>query len=168
MLLDEIDAIQNPALGATLIWRSVCGFYSASGKTDGAPMILAFLVLPLVFNEDLREVIGSTYKSSGIRKFESKFDKQADLLLSIQERAKAMLDLSRRSLAIGISTGLVSLTPATATVWPRSKPRLIPKSPKSLRSHQQPKSLASGPSKHRFVNSASRFVWNCNRATANP
>ena len=77
-------------------------------------------MLPLVFNEDLREVIGSTYKSSGIRKFESKFDKQADLLLSIQERAKAMLDLSRRSLAIGISTGLVSLTPATATVWPRS------------------------------------------------
>lgn len=121
MLLDEIDTIQNPALGAALIWRAVCGFYSESGNIDGAPATLAFLVLPLVFNEDVREVIGSTRKSSGVRLFESKFDKQADLLLSVQDRAKAMLELSRRSLATSISAGLVSLTPSTATLWPRSR-----------------------------------------------
>lgn len=121
MLLDEFDAIQNPALGAILIWRAVCGYYSESSNVDAAPATLAFIVLPLVFNEDLREVIGKTFKSSGIRKFESKFQKQVDLLFSIQERADAMLDLSRRSLAISISSGLVTLTPATATLSPRTK-----------------------------------------------
>ena len=120
MLLDEIDAIQNPALGATLIWRSICGFYSESGKAAGAPATLAFLVLPIIFNQDLREVISSTRKSSGVRLFESKFDKQADLLMSIQDRAESMLELSRRSLGMSISAGLLSLTPATATLWPRS------------------------------------------------
>lgn len=118
MLLDEIDAIQNPALGATLIWRTVCAFYESSGKNDGAPAILAFVVIPIVLNEDLRKAISSTFVSSGIRKFESKFNRSEDLLLSIQARANAMLDLSRRSLALSLSTGLVSLAPETATLWP--------------------------------------------------
>ncbi|VVE04930.1 hypothetical protein PHO31112_02332 [Pandoraea horticolens] len=120
MLLDEIDAIQNSGLGATLIWRSVCGYYRSSGNADGCPTILSFVVLPVILNEDLREVVTSTYKSSGIRKFESKFDKQIDLLFSIQERAQAMLDLSRRSLALSLSTGLLTLSTESALLWPRS------------------------------------------------
>ncbi|WP_321927888.1 three component ABC system middle component [Paraburkholderia guartelaensis] len=120
MLLDEIDAIQNPGLGAALIWRSVCGFYGSSNKTEGCPAVIAFLVLPVIFNEDLREVVTKTFKSSGIRKFESKFDKQIDLLFSIQERAEAMRDLSRRSLALSLSTGLLTLSTDSALLWPRS------------------------------------------------
>ncbi|MGV0127803.1 three component ABC system middle component [Burkholderia gladioli] len=120
MLLDEIDAIQNPGLGAALIWRTVCGYYGSSNKTEGCPAVLAFLVLPVIFNEDLREVITKTFKSSGIRKFESKFVKQIDLLFSIQERADAMRDLSRRSLALSLSTGLLTLSTESALLWPRS------------------------------------------------
>ncbi|PVX82410.1 three component ABC system middle component [Paraburkholderia unamae] len=120
MLLDEIDAIQNPGLGAALIWRAVCGYYSSSNKADGCPAVLAFLVLPVIFNEDLREVVTKTFKSSGIRKFESKFVKQIDLLFSIQERAEAMRDLSRRSLALSLSTGLLTLSTEAAQLWPRS------------------------------------------------
>lgn len=67
MLLDEFDAIQNRGLGAALIWRSVCGYYASSNKTEGCPAVLAFRVLPLVLNEDLRSVVTSTFKSSGIR-----------------------------------------------------------------------------------------------------
>jgi Family of unknown function (DUF6521) len=120
MLLDEIDAIQNPGLGAVLIWRSVCGYYVSSSKTEGCPAVLAFLVPPVIFNEDLREVVTKTFKSSGIRKFESKFVNQIDLLFSIQERAEAMRDLARRSLALSLSTGLLTLSTESALLWPRS------------------------------------------------
>ncbi|WP_093643637.1 three component ABC system middle component [Paraburkholderia aspalathi] len=120
MLLDEIDAIQNPGLGAALIWRSVCGYYGASNKADGCPAVLAFLVLPLILNEDLRKIVTTTFKSSGIRKFESKFVNQVDLLFSIQERAAEMRDLSRRSLALSLSTGLLALSTESALLWPRS------------------------------------------------
>lgn len=120
MLLDEVDAIQNPGLGATLIWRAVCGYHGASERTDGCPSLLAFIVLPVIYNEDLRTTVSRTYTSSGIRMFESKFGKQIDLLLSIQDRANAMRELSRRSLAIGLSTGLLALSPETALLWPRS------------------------------------------------
>lgn len=120
MLLDEIDAIQNPGLGAALIWRAVCGYYNSSNKADGCSAVLAFLVLPVVFNDDLRQVVTKTFKSSGIRKFESKFAKQVDLLFSIQERAEAMRDLSRRSLALSLSTGLLTLSTESALLWPRS------------------------------------------------
>jgi hypothetical protein len=120
MLLDEFDAIQNPGLGAALIWRSVCGYYGSSNKTEGCPALLAFLVLPLILNEDLRSVVTGTFKSSGIRKFESKFVNEIDLLFSIQERAREMRDLSRRSLALGLSTGLLTLTTESALLWPRS------------------------------------------------
>ena len=130
MLLDEIDAIQNPALGATLIWRAVWGFYEASGRTTGCPALLAFIILPVLFNEDLRTAVSSTYTSSGIQKFESKFGKQIDLLFSIQERASSMRDLSRRSLSIGLSRGLLALSPDTALLWPRSTSftRAVPRS----------------------------------------
>ncbi|GFN28339.1 hypothetical protein ADE_40370 [Achromobacter denitrificans] len=120
MLVDEVDAIQNPGLGATLIWRTVCGYYKASGKANGCPLLLAFIVLPVIYNEDLRKVVSRTWPSSGIRKFESKFGKEVDLLFSIQDRAAAMRELSRRSLAIGLSTGLLTLAPEASLLWPRS------------------------------------------------
>jgi hypothetical protein len=120
MLLDEFDAIQNAGLGAALIWRSVCGYYNSSNRTEGCPAVLAFLVLPLILNEDLRSVVTSTFKSSGIRKFESKFVSQIDLLFSVQDRAKEMRDLSRRSLALSLSKGLLTLSTESALLWPRS------------------------------------------------
>jgi hypothetical protein len=129
MLLDEIDAIQNPGLGAALIWRSVCGYYASSNKTEGCPAILAFLVLPLILNQDLRSVVTRTYKSSGIRKFESKFVNPIDILFSVQERAKEMRDLSRRSLALSLSKSLLTLSPEAALLWPQSTTftRALPK-----------------------------------------
>lgn len=112
--------MQNPALGAALLWRFSCGFTPESSP-NGTPLPLAFVVLPLAFHaKSLEEVIG-TQAASGLRKFEQKFSARSDVLLAVQARMLAMRDLSLRSLRIALRTGLVTLVPKEAVLWPRSR-----------------------------------------------
>ena len=117
-MLSEVQAIQNPALGAGLIWRFACGYCPPDSATDGVPFPLMFVVLPLLLNEDTQSEISST--RAGIYKFEEKYKDKYDLLYSIQGRAGAMRDLSMRSLSIGIATGLLTLVPENGDVWPNN------------------------------------------------
>lgn len=118
-ILNEVQAMQNPALGAVLLWRFVCGF-SPDSSVKGTPLPLSFVVLPLALHaRSLAEVVG-TQSASGLRKFEEKFRDRGDLLLSIQPRMLAMRDLSLRSLRIGLRAGLLTLAPNEAVLWPRS------------------------------------------------
>jgi hypothetical protein len=119
-LLNEIQAMQNPALGAALLWRFACGFSPESGPT-GTPLPLAFVVLPLAFHARSLEEVSGTQSGSGLRKFEEKFQDRGDLLLAIQPRMLAMRDLSMRSLRIGLRSGLLTLVPSEAVLWPRSR-----------------------------------------------
>ncbi len=48
-ILNEVQAMQNPALGAALLWRFACGFTPESSP-NGTPLPLAFVVLPLAFH----------------------------------------------------------------------------------------------------------------------
>lgn len=119
-ILNEVQAMQNPALGATLLWRFACGFAPESSP-NGTPLPLAFMVLPLAFHARSLEEVAGTQAASGLRKFEEKFADRGDVLLSIQPRMLAMRDLSLRSLRIAIRTGLVTLVPKEAVLWPRSR-----------------------------------------------
>lgn len=118
--LNEVQAMQNPALGAGLLWRFVCG-HSPASSPKGMPLPLAFVVLPLVFHARSMEEVTGTLASSGLRKFEEKFSKgDGDILLSLQPRMLAMRNLSLRSLRIALRAGLVTLVPGEAVLWPRS------------------------------------------------
>jgi Family of unknown function (DUF6521) len=118
-LLAEVQAIQNPALGAALIWRFVCGYSPTSGDR-GTPLQLVFVVLPLAFHlRSIAEVAG-TQASSGLRKFEQKFENRGDILLAIHPRMLAMRSLSLKSLLIGLRSGLLTLVPNEGVLWPRS------------------------------------------------
>lgn len=119
-LLNEIQAMQNPALGAALLWRFTCG-YSPDSSPTGTPLPLAFVVLPLAFHARSLEEVAGTQAGSGLRKFEEKFRDRGDLLLAIQPRMLAMRDLSMRSLRIGLRAGLLTLVPSEAVLWPRSR-----------------------------------------------
>lgn len=116
-LLNEIQAIQNPGLGATLLWSFVRGFSPVS-DTKGTPLSLVFVVLPIIFHARSFEGVAGTQVGSGLRKFEEKFRDSADLLLAIQPRMLAMRNLSLRSLQIGLRVGLLTLVPADAVLWP--------------------------------------------------
>ena len=120
--LNEIQAMQNPALGAALLWRFACGF-SPESSPNGTPLPLAFVVLPLAFHAKSAQKVSNTLAGSGLRKFESKFndDDRGDVLFALQPRMLAMRDLSLRSLRIAIRSGLLTLVPEDAVLWPRSR-----------------------------------------------
>jgi hypothetical protein len=119
-ILNEVQAMQNPALGAVLLWRFVCG-YSPDSSPVGTPLVLAFIVLPLALHARSSGEIAGTQAMSGLRKFEEKFRDRSDVLLSIHPRMIAQRDLSLRSLRIGLRAGLLTLVPSEAILWPRTR-----------------------------------------------
>lgn len=119
-LLTEVQAMQNPALGAVLLWRFGCGYSPENAGGSGVPMPLAFIVLPVVFHTRTRNEVEATRVSSGVRKFEEKFEEQRDMLLAINQRAIAMRPLSLRSLRLALGSGLLTLLPEQGTLWPRT------------------------------------------------
>ena len=62
----DIYLVQNPAIGAAILWRFVCGYYACENKP--VPFPLLFIVLPVVFREDMCTVIKSTQKRKGLSK----------------------------------------------------------------------------------------------------
>ena len=62
----DVMYVQNPALGAALLWRFTCGYYSNENRS--VPFPLLFVVLPIVFRQDLCSVIKSTQRASGLSK----------------------------------------------------------------------------------------------------
>lgn len=120
ILLSEVQAMQNPALGATLIWRFACGYAPQNDGHDGVPLPLVFVVLPVVLHERTRAEVTATRAASGVRKFEEKFQDRADLLLALNQRAISMRTLSLHSIRQALASGLLALLPERGTLWPRS------------------------------------------------
>src|SRR5258708_2073151 len=115
-LTSEVRSIQNPALGAVLIWRFVCGYVDSHRTRDSVPLPLAFLVLPIIMHSQTEGFVQSTQKNSGLQLFSSKFGKidqsKQDLLLGIHERVIAFRLLSLESLRMGMATRLLHLNKA--------------------------------------------------------
>lgn len=117
-LVKEIYNVQNPALGSVILWRFVCGYYAHDNKP--VPFPLLFVVLPVVFREDLRAVIKSTQKGKGLSKVSEKLfkDKKKDNLYSINNTAIVLRPLTLDSFTIGVSAKLFYLEKSTALVYP--------------------------------------------------
>jgi len=91
MLAREAQNVQNPALGAALVWRFCCGYVETNRVSAPPPLQLLFLVLPIVLHQATSEFVRRTYKSSGLRAFAAKFGDSAvskqDLLIQIHARS---------------------------------------------------------------------------------
>lgn len=113
-LSTEARNIQNPALGATLLWRFSVGYTESHPTHDPTPLPIAFFVLPILLHEKIEEVVNSTQKASGLRAFAAKFattDRLSqDLLLSIHDRINTLRQLSLDSLQIAASTRLLHVS----------------------------------------------------------
>jgi len=114
----EIQNVQNPAIGATIIWRFICGYYST--EKHPAPFLLLFIVLPIVFREDLCDIINSTQRSKGLSKVLEKLftKKENDNLYFMNKMAIGLRELSLDSISIGINAKLLTLDMSTALVYP--------------------------------------------------
>jgi len=113
ILSKEHRAVQNPALGALLLWRFASGFHEMSGQAAAAPLPQAFIVLPALLHEETAQLLASTLKSSGLRKFVEKFstsaDAKTDLLVALNQRCIDMRDLTLESLQLAIRANLLSV-----------------------------------------------------------
>ena len=136
VLAAEVRNIQNPALGAGLIWRFVCGYVDEQATKDPVPLPLIFLVLPIIMHQQTESFVQRTYKSSGLRACAAKFGAakncQQDLLLAINSRMLTLKILSLESLSIAIATRLVHLSTG-ATLIPLSKTKAITGIPEDVR-----------------------------------
>lgn len=100
--LREVDIVHNPALGSFLIWKAADAFQDEQG--EAMPMLLGFLVLPLLLHRPTLEIINSTNKSSGLALLASKIGERKDDLLAIHSRALILRSLGLASLAAGIAS----------------------------------------------------------------
>lgn len=124
--LDEIYLMQNPALGASLVWRFVEG-YAPKGNGILPCMPLLFIVLPILYHQELRDAAKSTFPSSGLRVFAGKFKGEQEIIYGIQGRMLNLKEVTLASISIAIQCGLISLNPANAEVE-----SLRPKAPSDL------------------------------------
>lgn len=106
--------MQNPALGALLLWAFARAYQEE--KAEEAPLHLSFLVLPLVLHRGSLDEIVSTRKASGLTLFAAKLGEQREKLLAVHNRALALRPLTLKSIGMGTQTRLLSVDYQAATV----------------------------------------------------
>lgn len=137
MLAREAQNVQNPALGATILWRFCCG-YAAAHRTSGAPPLpLLFLVLPIVLHQATAELLQRTRIGSGLRAYASKFGdasvSKQDLLLQVHERAIRWRPLTLQSIELAAAGHLLKVSEEGELVpLSRTKARGLPDEVKQL------------------------------------
>ena len=127
----ETTFVQNPALGAVLLWR-FCTSYAQAHVTDDSPVLhLAFLILPIILHRDTFEEINSTKGS--IHTFTDKFSRsdtsKSDILLGIQNRVTQFRELTLESIQLAVHCRLVTILPASGRLVSLSSAK--PSSPPS-------------------------------------
>ncbi len=109
----ELRMVQNPALGAVILWRFARAYSEASSSHSPAPLCLAALVLPMVWHEDTARNLASTQKKSGLRAFADKFtdtkESNLDALVTIHERVIRWRSKTLASLRMAHGCGLLRL-----------------------------------------------------------
>ncbi|MGG2399849.1 three component ABC system middle component [Pseudomonas sp. SH1-B] len=110
---EDIYLVQNPALGAALVWRFVEAYApKAAGRLPALPLL--FIILPIIYRKELRDVAASTQLSSGLRLFAGKFKKEQEILHGIQTRILLLKELSLSSISIALQCGLINIDTRTA------------------------------------------------------
>ena len=114
----DVKYVQNPAIGAALLWRFVCGYYQK--ESQPAPFPLLFVVLPITFRQDLCAVVKSTQKASGLSKVSAKLfeKKENDSIHFVNSTAIKLRPLTLEAFNISVKANLLSMIPETAAVFP--------------------------------------------------
>lgn len=110
--LSEAEIVQNPALGAFLLWHFGLGFQSC-GRAK-VPLPLAFLVLPIVLYRPTLDAVISTQKNSGLSLFTAKFAKNKEHLVGLQGRAISLRKTTLESVGVAATAGLIRIDYETA------------------------------------------------------
>lgn len=102
----EFDAVQNPALGALLLWTFVAEYFKAKGENEGPTLPHMMLVLPILFNKDFVENIYKRKIKGGLY---NALNEDMTLFAGVQNRIQAMNELTLRSINFCCSAKIVLL-----------------------------------------------------------
>jgi hypothetical protein len=102
-ILFEQHVIQNTGLAAETIWQAVEAAYETKHRAEGAPLALAFLVLPLAFHERTAKALASKTQPGALYKA---LADEREITVGLQARMQAMSDRTLQALSIGFHTGL--------------------------------------------------------------
>lgn len=136
MLSQAVNDVQNPALGAGILWEFTMGFADSSEQSS-APLPIMFLVLPIILQPISRGLMKSTQEASGLLAFAGKFRfppthlaKKVvdgvevrfgrDQWFALNERVRDMRALTQQSLAMAIACGILKLDPSTGGILPQA------------------------------------------------
>lgn len=136
MLSQVVNDVQNPALGASILWVFATGFSEVS-EDKSVPLPVLFMVLPIVLQPISRGMMKSTQEASGLLAFAGKFRfppthlaKRVvdgvevrfgrDQWFALNERVRDMRSLTQQSLGMSIACGILRLDPSNAGVIPKA------------------------------------------------
>lgn len=114
--LTELERVYNPALGAFLVWRTCQGHFAES--SEGLPVPLAYLILPIALHRESRDALTRTNSSSGLSLFAAKLGTKQEDLLAVHERALALRSLTHSSITAGALVKMLHFDPASAKLLP--------------------------------------------------
>jgi hypothetical protein len=121
VLGEEVWHVQNPALGALLLWRFVTGYSAARSDSAACPLPLTFLVLPVLLHEETARHVRTTRRDTGLRGFVAKFtaasNAEADLLLGLHDRARTMRAQTLDALRTAVGARLLGTDLEEASVF---------------------------------------------------
>ncbi len=123
MIEKEVYYVQNPALGASILWKFVSGYYKK--EHQAVPFPILFIVLPVIFRNDLCTLISRTRKSSGLSKISEKLfnTRSTNELYTINNVAIELRPLTLKSIQIGCDCDLFKIDFDTALVYPTLESR---------------------------------------------
>jgi hypothetical protein len=113
MIKQTIKNIQNPAIGAYLIWKTTEG-YCSDGKS-AIPLHALFLVMPLLLNKNLYTKICSTRSVSTLYKFISKLTPEE--FVQIVTGVGYYKKITFNALGLAARTGLIKYD-ASGNIYP--------------------------------------------------
>ena len=105
-VLFEQWIIQNPGLGAEVIWQAVHEAYESKSRVEGVAFPLAFVVLPLTFHKRTAEGLASKTQPGAI--FKALGDDR-EITVGLQARIQALSRRTFEALSIAFHTGLLRL-----------------------------------------------------------
>ena len=114
--LSELERVYNPVLGAFLLWRATQGYFAE--VSQGLPIPLAYLILPIALHGESREALTRTNAGSGLSLFAAKLGTRQEDLLAIHERALALRSLSNASISSAAMANMIHLDPLVANLLP--------------------------------------------------
>lgn len=119
-MISEYDNIQNPMLGAYILWSFVRGFFLE--RNELIPIEELFIVLPMIMKPDIAELIKSTNRTSGMRTMSDKFMNtnvlRNDLICELNNDIDKMKELTVVSFAEAIKAGLISIDKNSNMIYP--------------------------------------------------